>query len=862
MSSRPSFVLRLARREFRSSLRTVGPYMVSIALGVAALVAIHGTRADVGRGIESQARELMGADVRVGGTRPLPDSLVRVLDSAAAPGARARVVTAASMVRAPAADRVRLLQVRGIGGAWPFYGEPATRPEGSWGRHLESGRVLVDPAALTQLGVGVGDTLVVGEAAFAIVGTVQDVPTDLGFQAALGPRVWMSEEDVEEAGLLGFGSLARYETFLALPDPGAAERLEERTRPTRQAVGASFTTAQEQADDLTRAAEVLGRFLGLVGLGGLLLGGVGVASAVHVFVKERLTTVAVLRCLGARQNGLFAAYLLQALALGALGAGGGAVLGMLLQLGMPSLLGGIVPVELRPRPHLPSLAVGLGVGMAVAVLFALLPLLEVRDVPPLRALRRDVEGPGSRWTPARLAALVALGGGTTVLCIAEAPSAGIGLFFAGTLAVCGLLLAGVARILMAGTRRFLPRGAPYPLRQGVSNLFRPRNQTVAVTLALGFAVFVVAFLLQVQGSLAGELTLEEGEGRPNLVLFDIQPDQEAGVLELLPPGAREETVLDPVVPARIQAIGGQPASQLLEGTSGEPPERWALTRTYRNTYRDSLAPGEEIVAGSWGWEGSPRDGDARAPGSREGPDGTIPISVEDDLAGDLGVGLGDRITWDVAGRTVETRVANLRSVEWERFGTNFFVVFPPGSLEGAPRSSVAVTRVADPEARAGFQNELVRNYPNVSVLDITRVQEVVEGILGTVDRTIRFLAFFAAGAGFLVLAGTLATSRTQRHAEGALLKTLGARRSLVLQVLLVEFLALGALASLTGLLLATAAAAAVVVTVFEAGFAPRPGVALAITAGVVALTVGVGLLGSRRLLSRPPLPVLRATTEA
>lgn len=844
------FPVLLAWREARAGVRRVGLYGLSIGLGVAALVSIHSFRQDVSRSIREQSRVLMGADALLEGSRPLPDSLTRVVDSLAAAGYRvATVVNAVSMVAAPSSGDVRLLQVRSVNGGWPFYGDLVTAPAGAWSGLSGSETALVDPAVLTQLEVRVGDTLAVGRSRVLIAGTVEDVPTDVGFQTAVGPRVWLGAGALERAGLLGFGSLARYETYLQAPADGDVDAVRERYDPVFEATQIRFVSADRRARSLTRAVADLSRFLGLVGLGALLLGGLGVASAIHVFVRERLTQVAVLRCIGARQNGLFSAYLLQAAALGLAGAGAGAVLGVVVQHLLPGLLSGVLPVDVTPRIAWGTVAGGVGIGLWVATLFALLPLLGVRNVPPLRALRADVEGDPRRGRGLRALVLAGLAASAVLLAVLEAESTRQGLGFAAGLAGATLVLwgAGLAAVKLA--RRFFPRRAPYPVRQGFSNLFRPRNQTVGVTLALGFGAFVVATLLQVQSNLTRVLSFEDDGSRPNLLLFDIQDDQRDQVVELLPPTARGTAEITPMVPSRLVEIDGRTPAELRDEDGPGQPQGWALRREYRHTWRADLTDAETLVAGSW-WPDAP-----------PAPPGMARISVEQDLATDLGVTVGDTLVWSSGGLRIPSVVTSLRQVDWDRFQTNFFVVFEPGGLEGAPVTWVVLARLEGEGARAAFQRRLVAALPNVSVLDISRIQEVVEDILGKVGRAIRFLAGFAGVAGLVVLAGALATSRHQRLREGALLKTLGARRRQLLVVLFTEFLALASLATLVGVVLAMVAAGALVRLGFDTSFRPDLGSAVGIWLAVSVLTVVTGFLGSRGLLKRRPLPLLRELSD-
>ena len=852
------FAFRLALREGRHGLRRVGVYMTSITLGVTALVSIHSFRDDVARSVKEEADVLMGANARLEANRPFPDSVSVILDSLEAEGVPvSRRTTALSMVLAPASGQVRLLQVQAVDGGFPFFGAVHTQPEGRWGDQVREDVVLADPAVLTQLDVSPGDTLVVGRARLPLVATVDDFPTDLGFQTAAGPRVYLSQSSLTRAGLLGVGSLARYEVYLRLPERDARDAIRERYDSVFQATQVRYTLAEEQAQDISNGIRFLGRFLALVGLGALLLGGIGVASAIHVYIRERRPGVAVLRCLGADQGTLFLAYLIQASVLGLAGSLLGVILGSVVQRILPVVLAGAIPVEVATRFSWSASAAGLGIGVWVAAIFALIPLLQIRDVPPLQALRQDFDPGRRRWDPVYVSAYGALIASVVLLCVLEAPEPSVGLGFAATLAVTVGLLALVGSALIRLTRRFFPSRAAYPIRQGVSNLFRPHNQTVSVTLALGFGAFIVGTVLEVQENLMADLTLSFSEGRPNVLLFDIQKDQLEGVREILPPAAVPTGEAVPIIPGRILTINGRTREELRGDTTGaERPEGWALRREYRNTYRAALGPAEELVRGRW-WDDTPGSED----GTRIEAGGLARISMEEDVARDLRVDLGDTLTWDVGGVQIPTVITSLRRVEWSRLEPNFFAIFEPGVLDQAPQSIVMVVRIEDPQERAAFQRTLVEAYPNVSALDFSRVQVAIDAILSRVRQAVGFLGAFSALAGVLVLVGALATSRAQRTREGALLKTLGARRKQVLAVLFAEYLALGTLATATGLLLAWGASAILVPQVFELEYQVHPVPLALIWTGVTALTVLVGILGSRSVLTRPPLAVLREVPE-
>ena len=847
---KPSFVLRHAWREGRSGIRRIGVYMASIALGVGVLVAVHSFRADVAGSVQVESRALLGGDLRLERNRPFSDSVVRVVDSLEAAGASAvRATTLLSMAYAPTTDLARLLQIRAVDEGFPLYGRVRTTPAGRWGAGLDPGEAVVDPAVPIQLGVEVGDSLRLGEATFRIAGTVEGLPTDLGFQTAVGPRVFIRAAELERTGLLGFGSLARHQIFLRLEGPDAAQRLEDRYRDLFRSRDVDFDTAEELAGNLTEGLTTLSRFLGLVGLVALLLGGIGVASAIHVYVEERLDGVAVLRCLGATQRDVFLAYLVQTGGLGFLGGAVGVALGLVTQAVLPQLLAGVLPVDVATSFHGEAVVTGVLAGIWIAAVFALLPLLGLRKASPLQALRRDLDpeapGGGDRLT---VAAYAALGASVLLVSLWQAPSAEVGAGFAAALAVILGLLHLTARGLMAGARRLFPRRAGFEVRHGVANLFRPRNQTTAVTLALGFGVFLVAAVGQTRESVLDRFTLERDASRANLLLFDVQEDQREEVRSALREAGAGPVSLTPILPAELATVEGRSVTELLADTTDDAPRRWVLTRLYRHTFRDTLTTGETVVAGEW-WESpSPPGSPAR-------------ISLENDLASDLRVGVGDRLTWDFQGRRVESVVTSLRTVDWSRFQPNFFVVFEPGSLEGAPRTYVALTRVPDDESRVRLQGALARAFPNVSILDLARVQETLDAILGRASDAVRFLAGFSVAAGLLVLAGALSTTRFRRMREGALLRTLGAREGQLTRVVLSEFLVLGVVAGAAGVVLGAGGGWLVVREVFELDFILRPLPLLGVLAGTAALTVAVGLLSSRRAVRSPPLEVLRNTLE-
>ncbi len=845
------FTLAMARREARATRRRLALYIVAITLGVAALVAINSFKANVTSAVSGQARNLMGADLQLGSRWGFTEDIDAFIDSLVADSDDvSRVLSFSSMALATLSGLTRFVEVQAPSGGYPFYGELTTEPPDMWHEFRSSRQALVDPALLVQLDAKVGDTLGIGQARFVIAGTVTKIPGDVSLRSLVGPRVYIPADYVDETGLLRFGSMSFHQAHVRLEDSESlGEQLEARDS-LFEANRVWYRTVAEYEEDLTTGLADMSSFLALVGLVALLLGGVGVASGVHVFVNEKLDTAAVLRCLGARQKQTFAIYLLQACAMGLTGAAFGVTLGLIVQAVMPGVLEAFLPLDVPFRVVWSAVAAGLGVGVWVALLFALLPLLRVKDVAPLRALRRDYEKSGRRRDPWRWGTYVALVASLLALTLWQAPRPVIGVAFA----VAALITAGIlwltAFVLMRLTRRFFPKRARFEVRQGMANLFRPHNQTVAVTLAIGSGVFLIAMLYVVQRNLLDQFTMETRPDRPNVLLFDVQPDQINGVADMLE--ARGAPVLQraPIVPSRLTHLKGRSVEEILADTTGPRAARWALQREYRHSYRDTLTGNEQLIEGEW-FSG-------RAAGDTSS---VARVSLEKEIAEDLKVEIGDRITFEIQGVPLETEITSIRSVEWARFEPWFFVVFEPGVLEEAPQTTIMLTRIDDVTRRAEIQRDLVLEYPNVSVIDLAMIIEAVDSILEKVAMAIRFMALFSIGSGLVILIGAIATSRYQRTRESVLLKTLGAKSKTIRRILATEYFALGSFAGLAGVLLATIGGWVAVTFLFEMTF-HLPGIPLlAFWIGTAVLTTIIGLANSRDVVRRTPLAGMRELGE-
>jgi putative ABC transport system permease protein len=855
-----------AWRESRFARRRLFLFLSAISLGVAALVAVQGFASNMLRGVRLEARALLGADVRLSGREPFAPRTERFLDSLRASGAPvARMTSFASMAYVPRTGGTRLVQVRAPEAGYPFYGTIETEPAGRWESFLGGRNAIVDPALVTALRARVGDSLSIGQARFLIAGTLQKVPGDAQIASAFAPRVYIPARYLEETALLGFGSRVDYDAYVKLPESVDADLLLEGHQELFRAERVRSDTAEEEQGELEEALSRLTDFLGLIGVFALLLGGIGVASAMGAYMAQKVDTVAVLRCLGATSRQVLAIYLAQAAVMGLAGAVLGVVIGAGVQWLLPRMLEGLLPVDVAIRVEPLAIATGIGVGVWTALAFAALPLLAVRRISPLGALRRRVEAltvPGR--DPLRWAVWAVLAASVLLLLVLQVGSLAVGArLWAGTGVALGVLWL-TASLFMAGVRRIRRDALGYTTRQGLANLFRPGNQTRTVVVALGFGVFLLATLLLVQHNLLRPLRTEGMATRANLLFFDVQADQAGGVGEILT--ARRLPVLQraPIVPMRIAAINGvevrpfsdeafDPDSVAAEGGAGPdgereggPPRGWAARREYRSTYRDTLVSSETLTQGSWTPAAIARAGETN-----------YPVSLEVGIANDLGVELGDQVTWDVQGVHVPTVVAAIREVDWTRFEPNFFAVFPTRALASAPQSWVMLTRADSADERALVQREVVERFANVSAIDLTQIQSALDDVLGRISLVIRFLAAFSVATGLIVLLGAVSTSRIQRIRESVLLKTIGATRRQIGAILFTEYFLLGLLAVVTGIGLALAAGWALAYFLFEVDFEAAPLSLLGLAAGITALAVAVGLWASREVFSRTPLEAIR-----
>ena len=834
------WLFKMAWRDSRKNRSRLFLFMSSIVLGIAALVAINSFGINMQQEINGEAKKLLGADLEVESQLPFADSVLQFFDSLGAE--QSREISFASMVLFPKNGGTRLVQVRAIEEGYPFYGTIETVPANAGETFRNKRETVVDNGLLLQYNAAPGDSVKVGNITFPVRGSVIKVPGQAGISTTIAPPVFIPLQYLDETGLLQKGSRINYKIYLKFPESTDFQPLFESTiEPWLEEKELRFDSVEERKEEVGDTYKDLTGFLNLVAFVALLLGCIGVASSVHIYIKEKVISVAILRCLGVQGKQAMAIFLIQITVMGLIGSVLGALLGSLVQFYLPQLFAGFLPVEVGVSVSWTAIFQGVVLGVLIAVLFAFLPLLAIRLVSPLTALRASYEPPKADKLPYLIYGLIILFIAGFAYLQLDGPLDALA--FTGGIILAFLALAGIAQLVIWLVRRYFPVGWSYIWRQSLSNLYRPNNQTLVLVITIGLGTALISTLFFVQNLLLDKVELTGSENQPNTVVFDVQSDQIEKLKDITRSYGLPVTQEVPVVTMRLEGIRGKSAAEIKADTTSEI-RSWVLNREYRVTYRDSLISSETILEGKWR-------------GRVESPQDTIYISLAQNIAEDMKAKVGDRITFNVQGAVIDTYVGSIREVDWQRVMTNFLVVFPEGVLERAPKFHVLITRTDSALVAAKYQQEVVQQFPNVSVIDLNLILETLDEIVGKVSFVIRFMAFFSIITGLLVLIGSVLISKYQRIQESVLLRTLGASRKQILSINALEYLFLGSLAALTGVLIAMAGSWGLAWFYFETPFSPPLWPILITCLTITALTLLIGLSNSRSVLNRPPLEILR-----
>lgn len=825
-------VLDAARTALRRDWRAGELRLIAVAtvLAVAALASVGLFTDRVRRAIEAQATELLAADLVLESTDPINDVLL--VRARAAGLDCTRTVSFRSM--ALAGEQLELSEVKAVEDGYPLRGRMRTSAE-LFGAESEAadvpapGTVWVDSRLLQALRIGIGDTLRLGDLDLRVDRIITYEPDRGGELFNIAPRALVNLRDLPATGLIAPGSRAEYRLLLR----GRPEAIESfRARATAGASGRlKVQGIRDARPELRRALERAEQFLGLAVVVAVALCGLAISMASRRFALRHYDTCAILRCLGADQRYITALFTLQMLLLALATSAVGAVLGFAGQAGIATLLQDLTARAL-PAPSPWPLASAVLAGVVAVTGFSLPQLWRLRAVPPLRVLRRDL-------APAPAEAHIVFLAAVTTLALLTPWRSGnqsmTATVFAGFLATALLLAAGA----MAGIRLCarLRAGTGIAWRYGLANLARRAESSIAQVLAIGLGVTALLLLTLVRSDLLQSWRDRLAPGTPNYFLINIQPDEVQALEEFLHERAAVTTELHPMVRARLTRLGDRELD----------PDSYADARTQRLARREfnlswaaRLQDDNEVVQGTW-WDHTR---------------GGVQFSFEQEIAERLGVKLGDRLTYTVAGRDISGTVRSIRTVDWDTFNVNFFVIANPGALDGLP--ATWITSFYLPNERRGLLVDVVRRFPSVTVIDVAALIDQVRAIMEQVSRTVEFVFGFTLLAGVLVLFATLQNTHDERRLEAAVLRSLGAGRDAILKSLAAEFLALGVVAGLLAACGATAIHWLLARFVFELPFEFNALLWVLGPASCTLVVVGTGVAGTRQVLQVPPMVALRS----
>jgi putative ABC transport system permease protein len=823
--------LRMLGRDWRAG--ELHLFAIALVIAVGAVTAVGFFNDRVQSGLIHRSAELLGADLVLQSSEPFAGAWIE--------GATGRGLDTAATIDftsvAVHGERLQLAAVRAVGAGFPLRGAVRTapalyQPDANASGIPAVGSAWVEARLMHALALKIGDRIEIGTAAFSIDQVLTYEPGRSGNFFAFAPRVLINAGDVPNTGVIQPGSRVSYSLGLA----GAADALRSYRDWLAPQLGPSqrFLGPREGSTGVARAVERVDRYIGLTSLLAVVLAGVAIAMAARRYSARHYDMSAMLRCLGCSQRDILFIYLPQPLALGVLASAAGCALGFAVQELIYYLVRGMFPVRLPAPGPLPAVF-GMLAGLLVLAGFGIAPVLRLKSVPPLRVLRRELAPlPPSAWLVAGLAATAILllmwrytGSWTLTLSV-----------LAGAVGAAGVLGA-LAWALLSFSRRLRPRvGVAW--RFGLNNLMRRARASVGQILAFGFTLMAMAVIALVRTDLLTTWNTQLPAATPNHFAFNVLPAEVPALERFFATHAIPAQALYPMVRGRLTEINGAPVQQAVTKEEGDNDA--ALQRDLNLTWSEAVPPDNRLVRGAW-WSAAARADD----GTR--------VSIEERLAERLGIGLGDRLVFSIAGAALDARVTSIRKVQWDSFHPNFFMIFEPGTLADFP--ATYITSFYLTESQKPLLVTLLRQFPATTVLELDQFLEQVRGIVAQATLAVELVLLFVLAAGFAVLYAALATSLDERFYEGALLRTFGASRLQLRSAQLAEFVALGVCAGVLAAIGTELIAYFVYTRVFELEYALKWPVWLVAPLVGGALIGAAGYVGTRRVVERSPLAVLR-----
>jgi len=835
------WLFRMAWRDSRRNRSRLLLFISSIVFGIAALVAIYTFDYNIQNDINNQAATLIGADMSITSNKPVDKATQPLLDSLGEK--RSQEQSFVSMVYFPKGGGTRLAQIRALQGNFPYYGKLETSPVEAESTFRDGGRkALVDQTLILQFNLHVNDSIKVGNLSFLIVGVLNKAPGQTGVTSNIAPIVYIPLQYLQQTGLVQMGSRITYNYYYQFDGKTDVDKLAARLDTRLEKAGLNYETVSSRKENTGRSFGDLTRFLSLVGFIALLLGCVGVASSVHIYIREKIPAIAIMRCMGVKARQAFLIYLIQIVCIGFIGSIAGALLGTVVQHVLPLIFKDFLPLTISTNISWAAVGQGVLLGVIISVLFALLPLISIRNISPLNTLRISYENINLLRDPSRWLVYLLIGLFIVLFTDFELKSFMGSIFFTIGVVIAFLVLTLIAKALMAVAKLVLRNSWSYLWRQGFANLYRPNNQTVILIVSIGLSTAFICILIFIQSMLIKQVSLTASASRANMILFDIQTTQKQPLIKLTDQQHLPVIQMVPIVTMRLEQVNGKNAEQLKKDTSSEIHAH-IFANEYRVTYRDTLTPSEKIMQGEW--VGKAKSGE------------DVPISVEERFAKHNHLKVGDHLLFNVQGMPMNTIIASTRSVNWNKIQTNFLVVFPIGVLEDAPQFYAMLTHVPSKTVSAKYQQAVIRKFSNISIIDLGQVLSVLDDLMDKIGDIIKFMGAFSIVTGLVVLIASVRISKYQRIQESVLLRTMGASRRQILTISALEYFFLGALSALTGIIIAFAGSWMLAKFSFDIPFTAPLLPALGVFFAISMLTIVIGLLNSRGVLNKPPLEILR-----
>lgn len=817
-------------------------FTLTLFIGLGTLATIRFYSETARDSLDQRTQMLLGADLMLHSNQPFDSELQARLKRF--PGQQAREARLLTMGRELQQDRSRLIQVRGIEAGFPYYGTPEVYPEESWQQLTGSLSIIVDETLALQWELAPGSRLQIGNQIFTVSGILKTIPGEPLVTGVFVPRVWVDLPQLTTTGLLEQGSISRHYVHLASNSQETIQQWTQSLQQDSQSHNLTLESPQSRKEETGTLLGQIESFLSLAGLAALLLGAIGLASATTLYLRAKEQQVALLRCLGVTPLQALFPFIVQMIVLGLGAACGGIVFGLFGQIVLLDLMAPLLPVTVETTFSWVRVVEVLVTGMLTFVLCTAPAVLPLRKLSPLAALRRDyLPVPASRWKDPLLVGISALGViGFIILTTLLSPNLVWAFWFLLGIAVLLLFLLAVGKTLLKLAGSPLFRGLPFTWKHGITNLQRPNNRTLLQILILGtgsvllLSVWIASHLLLQQASLVRQAD------DPDMIFFDIQPDQTEGFTELVEELGHPVHELAPVITARLETLNEANLEDLQAAEEGNI-EEWAFHREYRLSWREYLVSNEVITQGEWigHW------------GKADQP---VPISVAERVVQALNLKLGDRMRFDIQGVPVETYVASIRRVEWRQVQTNFFVIFPTGFLESAPRFYIASLQAGSPEQSTRLQQQILQQYPNISSVSLGQIMDTVQEILDQAAWILNWVGSVSILTGVLVLIGTLLGGRQERIREIALWRLLGLEVSRIRKLLAVEYGAIGIIVVLASILASLVVGGILSYWVFNLPLSYPVSSLLLFALLLPALTLTLGWLFGGRIHKESPLTTL------